>query len=144
MTRINSAINVRLLTDEHLLSEHREIKRLPSVYKKRINSNKGFNNIPSKFTLGEGHVLFFANKGQFTLNRYREIRKECINRGFQVEDYSENWLVYKNLNNYISTDIEYKLLIDRIIERLKNSKKQYWHYYGKKLSKDESVNLIIN
>ena len=28
MTRINSAIKARLLTDEHLLAEHREIKRL--------------------------------------------------------------------------------------------------------------------
>lgn len=29
MTRINSAINVKYLTDEHLLAEHREIKRMP-------------------------------------------------------------------------------------------------------------------
>ena len=30
MTRINSAISVRRLTDEHLLAEHREIKRVPA------------------------------------------------------------------------------------------------------------------
>lgn len=34
MTRINSAINVKNLTDEHLLAEHREIKRLPALYLK--------------------------------------------------------------------------------------------------------------
>ena len=33
MTRINVSINVKALTDEHLLAEHREIKRLRSVSK---------------------------------------------------------------------------------------------------------------
>lgn len=37
MTRINSAISVRRLTDEHLLAEHREIKRLPACYLKAKN-----------------------------------------------------------------------------------------------------------
>ena len=31
MTRINVSINVKALTDEHLLAEHREIKRLPNI-----------------------------------------------------------------------------------------------------------------
>jgi len=142
MTRINSSIRVKLLTDEHLLSEHRELPRICSVYKKRIESNKGFNGVPSDFTLGTGHVLFFVNKGLFTLDRYRDIRKECLNRGFNVEDYSKNWLEYDKLNDYTSTDTEHQLLVERITERLINTKKPYWHYYGKRISKEESVKLI--
>ena len=38
MTRINSAIPVKCLTDEHLLAEHREIKRLPYCLRKAIVS----------------------------------------------------------------------------------------------------------
>lgn len=60
MTRINSAINVELLTDEHLLAEHREIKRLPGLYKQRMISGKRFNDIPIDFTLGKGHIYTSA------------------------------------------------------------------------------------
>lgn len=142
MTRINSAIKVRLLTDEHLLAEHREISRLCSVYKKRLDSNRGFNDAPKEFTLGNGHVIFFANKGKFTLDRYNDIRNECIKRGFNVEDYSKNWLIYNELNDYNPTKNEFNILVERISERLLNTTKPYWHYYGKKISKEEAINLL--
>ena len=58
MTRINSAIPVKCLTDEMLLAEHKEIKRLPSVLSKAIHCNS-INKIPNKFCLGNGHVKFF-------------------------------------------------------------------------------------
>ena len=142
MTRINSAIKVKFLTDEHLLAEHREIPRICSVYKKRIDNGKGFTDVPSDFTLGTGHVLFFANKGTFTLNRYIEIYNECIRRGFKVEDYKKNWSVYNVFNNYKPTDKEYKILVERISERLLNTKKLHWYYYGKKISKEDAIKLL--
>ena len=148
MTRINSAIRVRLLTDEHLLAEHREIKRLPSVYTKRKESKLGFKNLPKDFTLGTGHVLYFIDKAAFTAGRYLDIHDECISRGFNVENYFENWKVYNSedndfiLNDHMSTKREYNLLVERITERLIGSKKPYWHYYGKKLSKEEAVKLL--
>lgn len=142
MTRINSAIKVCLLTDEHLLAEHREIKRLPFVYKKRLEAKKHFSDVPIEFTLGKGHVLFFINKSTFTLNRYIEIYDECLKRGFEVEDYRSNWIVYKEHNDYIVTKKEYTILVDRIEDRLLNTKKDFWHYYGKKMSKTDAVNLL--
>ena len=142
MTRINSAIKVKFLTDEHLLAEHREIKRSPSVYKKRIDSVRGFNGIPKEFTLGTCHVLFFINKGTFTLDRYIEIRNECIRRGFNVEDYRKNWLVYNVFNDYIPTKNEFNLLVERISERILNTTKPYWYYYGKKISKEDAIKLL--
>lgn len=144
MTRINSAIRVKLLTDEHLLAEHREIKRLPSVYLKRKNSKIGLNGLPERFTLGTGHVLFFVNKPKFTSDRYLDIRNECLNRGFNVENYIDNWDSYDNLEvgDYVPDNVEYNLLIQRISNRLLESKKDYWHYYGKKITKEEAVELL--
>ena len=50
MTRINSAISVNRLTDEHLLAEHREIKRMPYCLRKAIDSGS-INKIPERFML---------------------------------------------------------------------------------------------
>lgn len=138
MTRINSAINVKCLTDEHLLAEHREIKRLPNVHLK-VKSK-----IPEHFVLGTGHVLFFTNKNIFTLKRYFEIHNECLKRGFNVEDYSNNWNVYKTFMDYIPTEIEKQLLIERITTRINESKKEYFHYYGKQISKELAINILNN
>lgn len=142
MTRINSAVKVRLLTDEHLLSEHREIPRICSVYKKRVDANRSFNDVPKEFTLGTGHVMFFATNGGFTLDRYIEIYNECIKRGFKVEDYRKNWDVYNILNNYKPTKNEYQLLLERISDRLLNTKKKNWHYYGNIITKEEAIKLL--
>lgn len=142
MTRINSAVKVRLLTDEHLLSEHREIPRICSVYKKRVDANRSFNDVPKEFTLGAGHVMFFATNGGFTLDRYIEIYNECIKRGFKVEDYRKNWDVYNILNNYKPTKNEYQLLLERISDRLLNTKKKNWHYYGNIITKEEAIKLL--
>lgn len=142
MTRINSAIKARLLTDEHLLAEHREIKRLPGVYRKRLESGRSLLDLPKEFTLGTGHVLFFINKGAFTLNRYIELNLECIRRGFNVEDYRKNWEVYGVYNGHTPTEKEHQLLIERITTRLLNSSKKEWHYCGKPISKEDAVNLL--
>ncbi len=145
MTRINSAIPVKYLTDEMLLAEHREIKRLPSVLLKAIQCNS-INNIPNKFCLGTGHVKFFLNKMLFIFNRYKIIKNECIKRNFDITDYSSNFLNIDNqyMNDYIPTNDEYNLLKERITERINNSNKQYFHYYGKRISKSDACSLLIN
>lgn len=133
MTRINVGISVKELSDEHLLAEHREIKRLTALYD-RFKSN-----IPSKFTLGKGHVLFFADKYLFTLKRYIDIYDECINRGFDVVDYRDNWRKIPKplMNDYKPSDDDRKMLIDRINDRILNGRKDYYHYYGVKRNKKE-------
>jgi hypothetical protein len=143
MTRINSAIPVKCLTDEHLLAEHREIKRLPYCLRKAIVSGS-IDKIPGKFTLGKGHVLFFLDKMSFVLGRYSEIYYELIHRGFDVQDYSDNWkgIDSKYFNKHNCTLEEKKLLIDRISDRIMNSKKKCWHYYGKTISKEDAVGLL--
>lgn len=147
MTRINAATQVRLLTDEHLLAEHREIKRIPFLYKKRkeagIEITKG---APKEFTLGVGHILFFLDKPAYTLARYCGLYNECINRGFSVENYKDNWSIYADeyfgKDMYIPTEKSNQIIIDRITERLLGSLKEHWHYYGAKLTKEEAIKLL--
>lgn len=145
MTRINSAISVRYLTDEHLLAEHREIKRMPYYLRKAISSGS-IKNIPEKFTLGTGHVSFFLDKGQFTLDRYCAIWQECKKRGFNVKDYSGEWMYYiiDRMNNYTPVEEEKNMLIERISERIKQSSKTAWHYYRHKISKEQAILLLKN
>lgn len=142
MTRINSAISVQNLTDEHLLAEHREIKRLPNNFLKALKSG-ALGRIPKKFCLGTGHVTFFLDKQLFLLKRYCQIHTECLRRGFNVEDYSDNWLWQKDLmqgrgcwNDYLPTDTEKHLLRLRIYERIIASKKECFHYNRKPISKN--------
>ena len=144
MTRINSAIPVENLTDEHLLAEHREIKRLPSVLSK---TDKQTVKIPAKFCLGPGHVKFFLNKMGFVFNRYLRLYEECKRRGFDVQYYGDNWFGNDDMckpfwHGYATTTEEKKLLIDRISERIQDSKKEYFHYYGKQITKQEAIKLL--
>lgn len=143
MTRINCAIPVKCLTDEHLLAEHREIKRLPSCLIKAKTSG-ALNRIPEKFCLGTGHVTFFLNKYKFTLNRYKQIYNECIKRGFNVVNYSDNWndIDEKYFNNYFSTNEDKNILIQRISERITNSTKTCFHYNGNNITKEMAIKIL--
>lgn len=143
MTRINSAIHPKRLTDEHLLAEHREIKRLPYVLRQAIEKGS-IGNIPQRFALGTGHVRFFLDKMAFILDRYRALREECVKRGFNVEDYSGNWngLPQCYRKEYIPTTVEREMLEKRISVRLKESSKACWHYYGERITADEAVRIL--
>lgn len=146
MTRINSAINVRCLTDEHLLAEHREIKRLPFCMHEAIRTGS-IKLIPKRFVLGKGHVTFFLDKMLFARRRYRDIYVECRLRHFWVDNYEENF-VYgvpeEYQGSYTPTDEEKNLLILRIADRIMNSSKKSWHYYGKAISKEAAVRLLMD
>lgn len=144
MTRINSAISVSRLTDEHLLAEHREIKRLPSYYLKAKTSG-ALQRIPKEFCLGTGHVTFFLDKFAFSMTRYMEIRNECERRGFNVPDYSPLWKVVERNScwrNYKPTKEERKLLVGRISERIQSSSKDFFHYYGERITKERAIELL--
>lgn len=144
MTRINSAIPVQCLTDEHLLAEHREIKRLPYCLRRAVESGS-VKRIPQAFTLGHGHVLFFLDKMEFARRRYRDIYVECHLRHFHVEDYEANFI--RDIpdgysGDHTPTPEERNLLTARIAERIMQSKKQAWHYHGAAISKERAVALL--
>lgn len=144
MTRINSAIPVEHLTDEHLLAEHREIKRLPSILSK---ANLQTVKIPVKFCLGPGHVKFFLNKMGFIFNRYLRLYDECKKRGFNVQYYGDNWFRDNDIckpfwRSYKPTVEEKDLLIERISLRIMESPKPCFHYYGEPISKYHAIKLL--
>jgi hypothetical protein len=145
MTRINSGIEVKELTDEHLLAEHREIKRLPFALGVAIKSGS-IQKIPTKFTLGFGHVRFFLDKLDYIHHRYLELNQECERRGFTVTWFGENFNLpvplLKYYGKYTPGEEDRKLVRERIKTRIMESKKRNWHYYGKRITKEEAVKLL--
>lgn len=107
MTRINSAIPVKNLTDEHLLAEHREIKRLPYQWCKSFH-NGYLSFAPEKFTLGWDYV-----KSEY-------------------------------MKDYVPTEEERQMLVERITDRIVNGNKPYYHYYGRQISKEEALAILEN
>ena len=144
MTRINANISPRKLTDEHLLAEHREIKRM-AYYAKEAIKNGGIKNMPPHFTLGKGHVLFLIDKQEYIYERYHELLQECKRRGFNVTNYWENWIgIYdvRYWNRYEPTEEDNRIIKERIKDRIINGKKKFWHYEGKQITKEEAVSLL--
>jgi len=75
--RIN-IISPRLLMNQHLIAEYREIKMLPKSLVRSIKSKKGFDKkrISKTYTLNEGHAYFFYNKLTFIENRFEDLLNE--------------------------------------------------------------------
>tara|TARA_B100000809_G_scaffold263208_1_gene315895 strand:+ start:48 stop:479 length:432 start_codon:yes stop_codon:yes gene_type:complete len=117
MTRINVNIRVKELCREHLLAEHREIKRTPNKVGKGKFSLDG---MPTEFCLGTGHEKFFYNKLGYLKTRYEKLYAECILQGYDVEYYGAAWDdVPKSLmGNYEPTLRDRGLLVERINERI--------------------------
>jgi hypothetical protein len=117
MTRINVGIPPAELVNQHLLAEHREIKRIPNcVAKGRYNMD----GMPERFKLGTGHVKFFYNKLLYLKKRYTKIHKECIKRGFNVQNYINAWndIPEELMNDYSVKANDIKIIKERINERL--------------------------
>jgi len=118
MSRINVGIPPKELSRQHLLAEHREIKRIPNL----INSGRyNMDNQPKEFTLGKGHVKFFYDKCLYLKNRYEDIYKECILRGYKVTYFGNSWnnVPIEMMNNYEPNEEDIQLIRDRIDERNK-------------------------
>lgn len=145
MTRINYGILPKHLPDKLLLAEHREIKRIPKVFEKALISGS-IHNIPKHFTLGKGHVLYFINKPSYTYSRYLDLHKECLSRGFHVEDYSNNWYIYKlHKIKDASTkpkDKDIQLIVNRIVDRVTQFRDPILRFNGIPYSKWEFINQL--
>lgn len=117
MTRINAGVHPSELCRQHLLSEHREIKRIPNAVR---SGRAKLTDIPAEFCLGKGHVRFFYNKLEYLRRRYAEIRQECLLRGYNVEDYSGAWdgIPDATRGDYEPSDADRRMVLDRIQQRL--------------------------
>lgn len=147
MTRID-VHPPKMLCDQHLLSNHREIKRICNRLRQRIKSNN-FKDIPCAFYEKENDrfkELFWLDKGMWTKARFKELHNECIRRGFNVTDFSDNWDVYKDkpsmYNDFIPTKEHFDLLEGRILNRVQGMKSI--RYYGREISFEDYYKNIWN
>lgn len=118
MTRINGSIEPSSLCDQHLLAEHREIVRLRHLVDSKSEP-------PSTFRLGTGHVLWFKYKLGFAKKRYNQLYIECIKRGFNVSNFTNNWdnIPTKFLGDWEPTEEDNRIIQERIDERLSKMKR---------------------
>ena len=120
MTRINVGIPPAKLSRQHLLAEHREIKKIPNMIR---SGRANLDNIPEKFCLGKGHVKFFYDKLNTLYWRYLEVYKECIKRGYNVVNYEDCWDFYYSTDKcydspiYEFTEEDTRLIKDRLLEK---------------------------
>lgn len=136
MTRISVAVRGSELCDSHLIKERIEILRIPNAIKSgkaKVNLSK----IPSMFTLGTGHVVFFYNKLKYLHDRYNELTEECVKRNFNITDYSNAFdgLPGHLYTGYKEKSNDRKILVERINERLDGMKNL--KYYGKPIALEQ-------
>lgn len=139
MTRIN-LVDPKMLTDQHLLTEYRELPRIFGNVRVAIAAGKTWQrnyakNASKDFVLGTGHMVFFYNKLMFLANRQLDIIAECIARdinisyteGLDYSDIPESWL-----GNYIPTQQAIKYSKARLDERI-SEKPDWYRFWGSSL-----------
>ena len=84
MTRIN-VVPPSLLTRQHLLAEWHEIGRIITLAEAGVNPTE----IPERYTLGKGHMKFFADKLGYITLRMGWLAKEMRLRGHSVDELKQ-------------------------------------------------------
>lgn len=131
LTRIN-LVEPSTLHRKHLHAEIREIPRVMSLARK---STADFRNAyqwklhkkpPKQYVLGSGHVNFFVDKIAFLNERYKALCSEWKRRGYNVNQISEEDLLFgidkSFINEYVPTDEAIALSVERINQRLMEMK----------------------
>lgn len=126
MTRIN-VVPPSELHQKHLVAEYREIARVFALSRKaQFDVMRGKKDLPKEYTLGTGHVLFFYNKLNFILNRYKSLTEEMRNRGYSPNPIADIDLVSKidkkMFGDYIPTEDAIKINRARISDRMPKGK----------------------
>jgi deoxyribonuclease (pyrimidine dimer) len=85
VTRIN-LVPPKELSRVHLVAEYRELPRVFSIARSRGDRfwPDVRHGLPLAYTLGKGHVLFFAGRLTFLLIRYQALIDEMRRRGYRA------------------------------------------------------------
>lgn len=124
MTRINTNIDPKDLTDQHLVAEYRELPMIHAALRKSLKTksvNDVLKSIPKKFCLNTGHVKYFYDKLSFLDTRYQALKSEMLNRGMnpdpnRVLDCSNIPYVFFKGASFDKED--HKIICSRIAERV--------------------------
>lgn len=138
MTRINVVPPIDL-TDQHLIAEYRELPMVMKALERTLASKKGLrlNEIPQQYTLNEGHVRFFYNKGQYLIERYQLLMDEMVRRGFKPGPRNTSFKVFEDnpqlmtpdSGQWVPTDEDKAVNIERLVERI-DQKQGFYRYMG--------------
>lgn len=119
MTRIN-LLPVETLCDQHLLAEHRELKRIPNCLLSGSLKYDYADRSPT-YVLGAGHVKFFTNKLGWLQKRYDLLHNECKKRGFNVAYHFRTAELIERgftFNDWKASDDEIKINLDRVTAKM--------------------------
>lgn len=124
MTRVN-CIDPRMLSNEHLFAEWREIPRIITAVEKLTNAGKALKDydVPNKYKFGKGHVVFFYDKLRYIFLRLNDIRNELEKRGYNFEDRIDEYVQRLSsipntyMNNWKPSTDDIYLNMSRLVER---------------------------
>ena len=123
MTRIN-LVKPEELSDQHLVAEYREIFMVGSSLQRSMKSpswEKTSRTLPATFTLNQGHVKFFYNKGLYLHKRYKALVLEMKRRGMQPDanrTFKKSQWPAKLYKDWKPTRKDLALVRQRIRERI--------------------------
>jgi hypothetical protein len=98
----------------------------------------------NEFTLGKGHIKFFMTRLKYAKKRYQRLKEEEERRGFMVTDFSQNFdgLGEDEEEEWGPGVKDKEKIIERISQRVRESKKKCWHYYGRRITKEEVMRRL--
>ena len=139
--RIN-LVPPKMLADQHLFAEWREIKMVPASLRRSLRTRKVGDilaGIPSRYTLNKGHGLFLYNKMKFLTERYKLLTAELVDREYNISSDGDFGIFYWDLpSEFMHMDWhpdknEVAINVERILLRI-SDKPQWYKYRGNALS----------
>lgn len=126
------------LLDQHLIAERRELRMIPPLLKKRVDSGKHTTeDIPIRFTLGKGHMLFWLDKMYYLFKRHDSLTEEMKKRGFNPNislTFDMEYAVRKKMDNdWEPNHQDFNTIVTRIREKIME-KPQWYRYYSLPIS----------
>lgn len=152
MTRIN-LIPVKLLADQHLFAEWREIKMVPAALRRSLRTksvNDILNSIPKRYTLNAGHVKFFYNKMKYLTDRYTLLSNELLERSYSLskigtfKQFTLSIPAVFDTDNWLPDKQEVRINVQRISTRI-NEKPGWYRHYGERVEVgyfDDMYNIL--
>jgi hypothetical protein len=79
----------------------------------------------------------------YSKERYQRLREEAERRGFCVTDFSQNFEgLGEDEEEWKPGTEDRKIIQERICQRVRESRKKVWHYYGRRITKEEVVEML--
>lgn len=127
--RCNAGVDPAILADQHLIAEYRELL-IPAGQMIKFGW-KSKAPIPTKLSLGKGHVTFWRDKQLYLKRRHNALVAEMVKRGFKpnLSYWDLDQIPSEFLNDWEAGVEDSKLLRERIYDRV--VQKFDWYRYNK-------------